>query len=80
MNPRSFLRYLKSPAVATWKKLLLLFAAVYVLSPVDAIPDVIPVIGWLDDLGVLTAAGLFLTRDVRRFESDAEVARVHPPR
>ena len=25
----------------------------YILSPLDLIPDVIPIIGWIDDLGVL---------------------------
>ena len=31
-------------------------AAVYVISPVDLIPDVIPVVGWIDDLGVVILA------------------------
>lgn len=36
-------------------KLLLVMAAYvfYIVSPIDLVPDVIPVIGWLDDLGVL---------------------------
>lgn len=35
-------------------------ALVYVLSPVDVIPDVIPVLGWLDDL-LVGAGGLTAT-------------------
>ena len=49
-------RYLKDPQT-NWKpKLLLVISIVYLLWPVDLLPDVIPFIGWLDDLGV---AGLF---------------------
>ena len=40
-----------------WKKIIIvLLALIYVISPLDLIPDVIPVIGWLDDLGVLAWA------------------------
>ncbi len=31
---------------------LFVFTIIYVLSPVDVIPDILPVIGWLDDLAV----------------------------
>jgi len=37
--------------------LAIVFCLVYVLSPVDFIPDVIPILGWLDDLGVLSYMG-----------------------
>ena len=50
-----------------WKKIIIvLLALIYVISPLDLIPDVIPVIGWLDDLGVLAWAArqVFFKRDV----------------
>ena len=34
-------------------RLMALAVVAYVISPFDLIPDVIPVLGWLDDLGVL---------------------------
>ena len=48
-------RPLKSQA--KWKRVIIvLLAFIYVVSPLDLIPDFIPVIGWLDDLGVLAWA------------------------
>ena len=42
---------------APWKRAIItLLALLYIISPLDLIPDVIPMIGWLDDLGVLAWA------------------------
>ena len=52
---------------AKWKKIIIvLLAFIYVVSPLDLIPDFIPVIGWLDDLGVLAWAAkqVFFSKDV----------------
>ena len=35
-----------------------LLAFLYLISPIDIIPDPIPILGQLDDLGVVTAAAL----------------------
>lgn len=48
-------------------RLLALLVAAYALSPIDLIPDFIPVLGWLDDL-LLVPAGIWL---VRRLIPDA---------
>ena len=40
------LRDPRSPKAA---KLATLLAALYVISPIDFIPDAIPILGWLDD-------------------------------
>lgn len=65
-------RYLRSPRVARWKKLLGVLALAYAVFPVDAIPDAIPVLGWLDDVGVLTVAFGFLARDLSRVVIDED--------
>ena len=39
---------------------------VYVLSPLDIMPDVIPVIGWVDDVLVLLASLGFITHQTFR--------------
>jgi uncharacterized membrane protein YkvA (DUF1232 family) len=36
---------------------ILIMALIYILSPIDLIPDVIPVVGWVDDVAVAVGAG-----------------------
>src|SRR5262249_30989414 len=46
----------KSSDTPLWAKGLMLGALGYFIFPIDAIPDAIPVVGYSDDLAVLTAA------------------------
>lgn len=64
--PGKVLGYFRDPRVATWRKLLGLFAVVYTAWPLDAIPDVVPGLGWLDDIGLLGLAVTWMVRDIRR--------------
>jgi uncharacterized membrane protein YkvA (DUF1232 family) len=65
-----FVRYLRDSRVPRWKKLAGLLAVLYFLSPVDAIPDFIPFFGWLDDLGVLSAAAFWMVRQVQQYRPE----------
>jgi uncharacterized membrane protein YkvA (DUF1232 family) len=85
-------------AMLTWKlffdarvpihaKLILVLAVVYIVSPIDLVPDIIPVLTQLDDLGILVASVKFMEMlapdyvvsehraaiERRRAGSDAEV-------
>jgi uncharacterized membrane protein YkvA (DUF1232 family) len=47
---------MQSPNTPTWAKSIIIGALGYFISPVDAIPDIVPLVGFADDLGVLTMA------------------------
>jgi uncharacterized membrane protein YkvA (DUF1232 family) len=64
-------RYVKSPLVPWWRKALVLVAAAYVVMPADLIPDVIPLLGWLDDVGVVGVVLTLLARDMKRVREAA---------
>lgn len=61
--------YLTDSDVSIWKKLAVLVGVLYVLSPVDAVSDFIPVVGWLDDLGVLGLLYLFMMHELADYRS-----------
>lgn len=44
------------PATPRWARLAIIGALGYFIAPIDAVPDLIPGMGFVDDLGVLTAA------------------------
>jgi len=52
----------REPRVPLLTKALPLGAALYVVSPLDLIPDVVPVLGELDDLSLIVIAVMFFLR------------------
>lgn len=46
-------RAFMAPETPVWLKGLMLLVPAYLLSPIDIIPDFIPLAGWLDDLVVI---------------------------
>ena len=53
---RLAVRLLREPRVPLLAKVVPVLAAVYLVSPLDAVPDLIPVLGQLDDLGFVVFA------------------------
>lgn len=57
------------PETPMWAKTMVFGALTYFVVPVDAIPDMLPVVGYTDDLGVLAAAvatlAVYINQDVK---------------
>ena len=53
---RLAIRLLREPGVPVWSKLVPVLAALYLAWPLDIVPDFLPVLGQLDDLGIVLMA------------------------
>jgi uncharacterized membrane protein YkvA (DUF1232 family) len=67
-----FQRLLADPRVDWWRKAILVLAIVYLASPIDLVPDFIPVLGYADDAIIVS---LVLRSVVRR--AGPQVIRRH---
>ena len=68
---RALIRYFRDREASLLGKLFVLAALAYVVSPVDMIPDAIPFVGWLDDIGVMSLAVAWMWRTVGRYRDPA---------
>lgn len=59
----------QDPATPLWAKTTIYGALAYFISPIDAIPDIVPVAGYTDDLSVLIGAvatvSMYITREIK---------------
>lgn len=53
-------KYMKDPLVPLYKKAVVVLGLIYFIIPFDAIPDIAPIVGYLDDLGVVATLLRFL--------------------
>ncbi|MBM7119309.1 YkvA family protein [[Archangium] primigenium] len=63
-----FFRYVRDPRIPRWRRFAGLFAVAYFFFPLDVIPDFLPLVGWLDDLGVVSAAAWFMMRELEHYQ------------
>lgn len=73
----------RDPRVPWYAKLLALCIAAYALSPIDLIPDFIPVLGYLDDLvilplGVLLVVWMIPSEVMAEHRATAAMAETRP--
>jgi uncharacterized membrane protein YkvA (DUF1232 family) len=66
---------LRHPAAPGWLKLGAALIALYVISPIDIIPDFIPVIGFLDDMVLVPLAIRWLLKRLPPEIAQAAAAR-----
>jgi uncharacterized membrane protein YkvA (DUF1232 family) len=55
-DARLLLRALRHPGAPRWLKVGAALIVLYVVSPIDIIPDFIPVAGWMDDIVLVPLA------------------------
>ena len=59
----------QKPSTPVWAKTVVYGALGYFIMPFDVIPDITPVVGYVDDLGVLAAAvgtvSMYIDEDVK---------------
>ncbi|MCA0209522.1 MAG: DUF1232 domain-containing protein [Proteobacteria bacterium] len=69
----------RDPRVPWLARVLAIAVAAYALSPIDLIPDFIPVLGWLDDL-IIVPLGLLAVRRLiwAELHAAAETASERP--
>jgi uncharacterized membrane protein YkvA (DUF1232 family) len=67
-------RAFMAPETSVWLKGLMLLVPAYLLSPIDIIPDFIPIAGWLDDAIVIP---LLVSWIVRLLPKRAPVRTAH---
>ncbi len=60
----ALVKYMRDPYVSWHRKAIVVAALIYFISPIDAIPDIAPLIGYLDDLGVITALLKYLGQEL----------------
>ena len=53
---KTIIALMRNPKVSNLPKVLVVGAILYVLMPFDIIPDMAPVVGWLDDIVFLVGA------------------------
>lgn len=65
-------RFMRDPK-SDWKpKVVVGVAIVYLIWPIDLIPDFAPIIGWLDDIGITTLAAAYLLYASNRYLEDKQ--------
>ena len=57
-------RYFTDTGIAWQRKAIVVAALLYFISPIDAIPDLAPFVGYLDDFGVVVAVTKYMSDEL----------------
>lgn len=70
-------RYFMDAAVPWQRKTIVVAALLYFISPLDAVPDIAPFVGYLDDFGVILAVTKFMSNELAPYYQ--QPAEPEPP-
>ncbi len=73
-------RYFMDSGVPWQRKTIVVGALLYFISPLDAIPDIAPLVGYLDDLGVIMAVTKFMSAELAPYYQMAAEPPAQPKR
>ncbi len=60
-------KFMKDPTVSFLKKVIVVFALLYFIIPFDSIPDISPIVGFLDDIGVVVIVARYLSKELEPY-------------
>jgi uncharacterized membrane protein YkvA (DUF1232 family) len=58
----------------------IVFSLIYVFNPFDLVPDVIPILGQVDDASVIAACLMLIERDLRKYQKWKEEQPLQLPK
>jgi uncharacterized membrane protein YkvA (DUF1232 family) len=61
-------KFVKDPSAPWTGKALAIGALIYMISPLDAVPDLTPIVGLLDDVAIIAAAVGKLSSELRKYK------------
>ncbi|MCC7357219.1 DUF1232 domain-containing protein [Candidatus Uhrbacteria bacterium] len=64
----NIISYIRNPKTDWKPKVLLLISVIYLMLPFDFVPDFIPIVGWLDDIGIVSFAAMWFLKRVTQHE------------
>jgi uncharacterized membrane protein YkvA (DUF1232 family) len=67
----AFFKMIKDPESAKWKKILAVVSIVYIISPIDIVPEFfLPVLGYIDDATVLISTIAAILAHLNRYKKN----------
>jgi len=69
---KTIVALMRNPKVSTFPKFLVVGAIFYILWPWDAVPDIAPIVGWLDDIMFMIGALSLLFNAAPRKEAPGD--------
>lgn len=64
---QGMLKFFLDKHTALFPKILAVLALVYLVWPIDLFPDLVPFLGWLDDIGLATVALSYLSHATKKY-------------